>query len=211
MEFPVTVLSASPHKNGATRTFANRLVESLEVHDVHVRLLDLTEVRRLRACVGCGYCNKSGKCIFEANERASEPVSGFSALYDALEQTQMLVIVAPVYFAGPPALYKAFLDRMQPFWVQRYMLQTRPPLLHSQRKPLILAVQGGGGDPFGYEPLVTCTKSAMRMLNFELQAVVDCIRQDHGDQENLPGLLQTQQAVLDILNSTLPAEEETYE
>ena len=174
MEERVIILRASPHAHGATRRFCDRLAEKFAGHGICASLVDLALCGRIQPCVGCGACEATGKCVFETRERAGGNATGVSAIVDTLQTADMLVVASPVYFAGPPASYKALLDRLQPYWVRRYLLGTHPLLAVEERKPLFLAVLGTGGDPFGYEPLITCSRSALRMLDFELAEVTDC-------------------------------------
>ena len=125
-------------------------------------------------CTGCGACSATGRCVLETEEgRPDRP--GFAALREELLHADALALVAPVYFGGPPSQLKAAFDRFQPLWVQRYLLGTRPALSPAARKPLDLFVLGGGGDPFGYDALVACARSALRMADFELREVRDLV------------------------------------
>ena len=86
-----------------------------------------------------------------------------------LDGLDALVLVAPLYFAGPPAQLKALFDRLQFLWGRRYMLKVWPALPLEQRRPALVLAVGGGGDPFGSKALVTCAHSALRMMDFEVE------------------------------------------
>jgi multimeric flavodoxin WrbA len=93
-----------------------------------------------------------------------------------------LIVVSPVYFAGPPAPYKALLDRMQPFY-ERWDRDRRRGV-HARKRPARLIAVGEGGDPHGYDPLVVCTRSALAVAGFSLMPVAECIS-DKGDTPDL--------------------------
>lgn len=84
-------------------------------------------------------------------------------LYELLDECDELMIVSPVFFAGPPAQFKAVCDRMQSY----YWSSKR----QESKKPLSLYVIGEGGDPHGFEPLVTIVKSSMAVAGFNLECI----------------------------------------
>ena len=98
-------------------------------------------------------------------------------LYPLIDAADELVVVSPVYFAGPPAQMKAVLDRLQPyFWTRVRTGAKRPAVLH---------VVGEGGDPHGFEPLVGPVRSALSCAGFALEVVYDWVGKIGGDGEIL--------------------------
>lgn len=88
-------------------------------------------------------------------------------LYPLLDDADELVVVSPVYFAGPPSQLKAILDRLQPYyWANTRALIKRPAVLH---------VVGEGGDPHGFDPLVGTVRSALSCAGFSLETVYDWV------------------------------------
>lgn len=85
----------------------------------------------------------------------------------SLTSSAELIVVSPVYFAGPPAQFKALLDRLQPFFYS--------DVRKGEKRIAHLVVVGDGGDPHGFEPLVVCTRSALSVAGFSLQDVTSCI------------------------------------
>lgn len=63
----------------------------------------------VRPCVGCGGCHGTGVCVFAGKDQAD-------ALLTAMLEAPALVVMAPVYFYGPPAQLKALIDRSQAVW-----------------------------------------------------------------------------------------------
>ncbi len=177
----VCVWAASPHIGTCDRLAraAAAGVESGGSTACTVRLADYD----VGGCTGCGACERTGHCVFEGR-RPSNRRGGFDDLLSVVDDADAMLLVAPVFFAGPPSQLKAFLDRLQPFWAQRYLLGTRPKLPPEARRPFELLVVGSGGDPFGYDPLVTCCRSALRMIDYELSSVHDFVGE--------PGLARAQ-------------------
>lgn len=88
-------------------------------------------------------------------------------VYPLIDAADELVVVSPVYFAGAPSQLKALLDRLQPyFWTDARNGAKRPATLH---------VVGEGGDPHGFDALITVVKSALSVAGFRLDTVLDWV------------------------------------
>jgi hypothetical protein len=166
----VAVLVGSPRRGGTSEALAARVARGAETAGARVRTVVLADYE-LAGCTGCGACEATGVCVLA--DGPGRP--GFDALLAQLAPCDGLALVAPVFFAGPPSQLKAVLDRLQPLWAQRYLLGRRPVLPLDERRPGLLVAVGAGGDPFGFEPLVTCCRSALRMLDVEIAEVCDCV------------------------------------
>ncbi|MDR2587490.1 MAG: flavodoxin family protein [Coriobacteriales bacterium] len=127
----------------------------------------LLSKKRINPCIGCGGCNETGNCVFAGKTHNGRFIDDYLELKAVLERVDALAIVAPLYFAGPPAQLKALYDRMQPYWVRRYLLGHTAP----EKRPAQLFVVGGGGDAHGHAPLVGSTKSALAVAGFNLEKV----------------------------------------
>lgn len=171
----VGVLAGSPRLRGNCAHLAARVVAPALAGAGESLATEVRELTRFRVapCLGCGACEHTGVCVLARGEHADAgegAAPGFAELLAWLDSLDALVLVAPVYFAGPPAQLKAALDRMQFLWARRYLLGAWPKLSTEARRPCGLVVVGSGGDPFGSDPLVTCCTSALRMANFEVMA-----------------------------------------
>jgi multimeric flavodoxin WrbA len=127
----------------------------------------LLSKKHILPCLGCGACEKTGTCILANRTKDKHFIDDYLELKAVLERVDAVAIVAPLFFAGPPAQLKALYDRMQPYWAQRYLLGIKPPA----KRPAQLFVVGGGGDEHGYTPLATITKSAIAVAGFNLEKV----------------------------------------
>ncbi|MDR1014322.1 MAG: flavodoxin family protein [Coriobacteriales bacterium] len=127
----------------------------------------LLSKKRIDPCDGCGSCSRTGNCIRATKTQGDRFTDDYLELKAVLERVDALAVVAPLYFAGPPAQLKALYDRMQPYWAQRYLLG-RPA---SEKRPAQLFIVGGGGDAHGHAPLVGSTKSALAVAGFNLEKV----------------------------------------
>ncbi|MDR2196667.1 MAG: flavodoxin family protein [Coriobacteriales bacterium] len=127
----------------------------------------LLSKKHIHPCTGCGACEKTGVCVLANRVRDKHFIDDYLELKATLERVDAIALVAPLYFAGPPAQLKALFDRMQPYWAQRYLLGVAPPA----KRPAQLFVVGGGGDEHGYAPLATIAKSSLAVAGFHLEKV----------------------------------------
>lgn len=107
----VCLLACSPHADGSTDTAARLLEQALLSRGAVVDRIRLRECA-IHPCIGCGHCSAHpGRCVFDGDDVAE--------LFRRVQRADSLVLSVPVYFYGPPALLKGFIDRAQIFWEQR--------------------------------------------------------------------------------------------
>jgi len=111
----VTVLglAGSGRRGGNTETLLDWCLaaageEGAEV--IKFRLCDL----ELHGCRGCEACSRDGVCVVKDD---------MHSLYPHLRSADSLVLAAPVYAMGMPAVPKMVIDRCQPFWALKYVLK----------------------------------------------------------------------------------------
>jgi len=98
----VLMINGSPHIKGNTaaalaeleKTFAE---ENIETEIIHIGTQDI------RGCIACGFCSKSGSCVF--NDIVHEIAA-------KLEASDGLIVASPVYYASANATLIAVLDRL---------------------------------------------------------------------------------------------------
>lgn len=155
------VLCGSPRAHGRCALLAHDIAMALRIAhpDDLVSELGIAGLD-IHGCIGCDHCRDAGECVFHDD---------MAAVLEALDAADELHIVCPVYFAGPPSQMKALMDRLQP----HYWKETRT----APKRPMQLRVVGEGGDPHGFEPLVTICRSAFAVAGFELQHITPHIFQ----------------------------------
>ena len=156
------VLCGSPRANGRSRQIADALAhEFAAAYPEDFTIALAIAGCDIHGCVGCGKCRAMGECTYDDD---------MAGVMEALDAADELHLVSPVYFAGPPSQLKAVLDRLQPhYWKGT---RTQP------KRPAYLYVVGEGGDPHGFEPLVTICRSALAVAGFDLKAVTPHIARD---------------------------------
>ena len=181
MAHVIGVLQASarsPKRSNCERLLTRGVLPALKAAGAEVRVMRLVDYQ-VAPCLACESCHKTGACVLDGRE--GDDFARFSA---GLDELDALIVIAPIYFGGPSAQFKALLDRFQGPWSRRYALGTNPAPAYIERRPLGLIAVGGGVDEFGFSALETCIHSAFRMVNLELVAHEGCIgyREESGPE-----------------------------
>jgi hypothetical protein len=111
-------------------------------------LADLT----VKECDGCHGCWKTGKCTKKDD---------MSCLYGRIAESDSLVFGTPVYWYGPTALMKGFIDR----FVYFNCPETRRGI---RGKKAVLVVPFEEEDPMTAAPLVEFFERSLRYLEMDL-------------------------------------------
>ncbi len=65
----------------------------------------------IKNCTGCDNCSRTGFCVFKDD---------MNIIYDRLDNTDVVVVGAPIYFNSINALTKTMVDRSQRYWGIKY-------------------------------------------------------------------------------------------
>ncbi len=171
------ILVGSPRAAGVCARYAVELERGLESRDTdspfaHSAVIWRVCDHEVSGCVGCEACRGRLGCAIEDD---------MAALMDLIDRVEEIHVVSPVYFAGAPAQLKCVLDRLQPYWERRRgpnaaALQAMGGVgPDAPKRPVYLHVIGAGGDPYGFDPLVTTVRSAFGAAGFTLAQVYDRI------------------------------------
>ena len=128
--------------------------------------------KKINPCIGCGACSTTGECVFASKRGINgHEVDDYVELIRLIDSCAGLAMVAPVYFSGPTAQLKALYDRFQPYWCRKYLLGKG----FAPRRQSELFVVGSGGDPHGYDPMVTISRSCLQIAGFELEKIYNFV------------------------------------
>ncbi len=181
------IIVGSPRSNGRSAHLAEMLFEANidERPEDELFLVPVSEIE-VGFCIGCNACRQKSEVIFknddgdEVSERRHRCVfdDDMQTVYDLLDEADVLTVVSPVYFSGAPAPMKCLIDRLQPyFWEYR---ENGPRL---PKRPLDLHVIGEGGDPHGYDPLISEIKGPLALAGFGLERIYDWVGKIDSDGE----------------------------
>jgi multimeric flavodoxin WrbA len=91
----------SPRKNGNTHVLVSRILEGVRSEGVSTDIIFLNDFS-IMECDGCHYCWEKEKCVKKDD---------MSNLYDKIIESDVIIFGTPVYWYGPTALMKSFIDR----------------------------------------------------------------------------------------------------
>lgn len=124
-------LQGSPRAKGNTNFLLDGLLDHLRQKGAETEKIN---VRRLRVepCIGCGYCEEKGICVFADDDMTAR-------IYSMLRRADVVVLAGPVYFYNFPAHIKAVIDRTQALWSRKYRHSLEDPG-RPWRKGILLSV-----------------------------------------------------------------------
>jgi multimeric flavodoxin WrbA len=97
----ILAVMGSPRRNGNTHILVSRIAEGAKAKDAVVDELFLGELT-ISECDGCHACWKGKECSKDDDMRD---------IYPAIICSDIIIFGTPVYWYGPTALMKAFIDR----------------------------------------------------------------------------------------------------
>ena len=94
--------NASPRKNANTAWVAKQILEGAKEAGAHTQLWHAGELD-IRPCKGCLGCVQSSRCAVKDD---------MQKIYDALKQSEALVLGMPIYMGQMSGQAKIFMDRL---------------------------------------------------------------------------------------------------
>ncbi|UCH15593.1 MAG: flavodoxin family protein [Bacteroidales bacterium] len=94
-------IMGSPRINGNTHILVNKILEGAKDKGAETEIVFLKDLE-IKECDGCYTCWKGRECSKEDD---------MNSLYPKLIESDIIVFGTPVYWYGPTALMKAFIDR----------------------------------------------------------------------------------------------------
>lgn len=170
------ILVGSPRVQGRSAKLADLIFETNieERPQDELFLVPVSEID-VGFCIGCDACKEKTEVILKSEDGKEVSTwqhrcvfdDDMQTVYDLINDVDEIIAVVPVYFSGSPAPFKCLLDRLQPyFWTD---------FRQKEKRPLILHVVGEGGDPHGYDALVSEVKSAFSVAGFKLERIFDWV------------------------------------
>ncbi|GAB6174618.1 flavodoxin family protein [Paradesulfitobacterium aromaticivorans] len=193
MELSVLGLACSPRRHGNTTILLHHAMEHVKAlghkgETVFVADLNFSQ------CEGCGACSAKGVCKFKDD---------IQVLSERLLAVDRLIIAAPIFFMGVNAQTKAMVDRMQPFWAKKYLLQE--PIIEDPtrllRRGLFISAAGTKR-----EDVFACAEHTVRTLfnMLEIKYAGGClykgVDQAGEIKEHPTAFAEVEQAVAELLS-----------
>jgi multimeric flavodoxin WrbA len=148
MEMRVLAIHGSPRRGGNTDTLLDWFLRGASETSATAERVSLRELG-FAPCTECNGCRKTGQCVID---------DMLNPLFDKLLTYERVVFAYPIFFLGPPAITKAFIDRGQFLWIRKYVLGIDPVIPGVERKAYLLSVGGFRGG----EKVFRCNRSILK-------------------------------------------------
>lgn len=106
MSKKVFIVSSTPRNNGNSDILADEFARGATEAGHSVEKVNIREID-LKYCIGCLACQKTGKCVLN---------DAMNALYERVQNSDVLVFATPIYYYGMSGQLKTFLDRLNPLY-----------------------------------------------------------------------------------------------
>ena len=126
-ENKVLGIVGSPRRGANTETLIDQVLKGAMEAGAAAEKLVLSEMN-IQPCRACNACHDAGKCVIDDD---------FASTLEKMKDSHVWVLGTPVYWWGPTAQMKAFIDRW--YGVERTLFRG---------KRIILAVSSGGGSSY---------------------------------------------------------------
>lgn len=108
-------LAGSPRRQGNSETLLDEALSGAQSVGARTEKIAIPQLK-ISPCRHCGGCLSDARCVLHDD---------MGQMYEKLRHTDLLILATPVFFLGLPAQTKAFIDRCQALWVERYLLGIR--------------------------------------------------------------------------------------
>ncbi|MBN1762515.1 MAG: flavodoxin family protein [Methanomicrobia archaeon] len=141
----------SPRRNGNTHILVSKILEGAQVEGAICDILFLNDLH-IRECDGCHTCWKGKPC---------SKSDDMNAIYPTLIESDVIIFGTPVYWYGPTALIKGFIDRFVYFNCPEHRAQI-------EGKSAVLAVPFEEEDPETAALLIAFFEKSLRYVQMNL-------------------------------------------
>lgn len=161
----IVMIVGSPRRGGNCAALAEIAQKRAAESRIALEMFSVNDIV-VQGCRGCMSCLSTAQCVLHDD---------MSELLASIEQASALVWITPVYFGTVPAQLKSVIDRFQVLWSRR---QKGEAATYHTRRAGLLAIVGGGGDPFGAECVITPIRSVSNLAETTLRKPFVCIGPD---------------------------------
>jgi len=116
----VNIFIGSPRKRGNTTILSDLFVSGLDKNKFEVKVYSLYDFE-INPCVDCRVCKKNKlECILQDD---------MQELYKIIENSDIFIIGTPIYWFGPTATTKLFVDRLRPYYTNKKLAGKKSAIL----------------------------------------------------------------------------------
>ena len=148
----ITVLFASPNKNGSTAILVDNYKRGAKENSHIVEVLDVCKMN-VHPCIGCVRCGYEGPCVQKDDNEI---------IRRTLLNTDMVVFATPLYYYGMSAQLKIVIDRFCAY----------NSSLNSKHLKSALLTVAWNADDWTFDALEAHYKTLVRYINFKDMGMV---------------------------------------
>lgn len=164
----------SPRRGGNTDLLVDEVLKGAKEIGAETEKIFLHKLK-INPCDGCNVCfkNEKGNCKYEDD---------FEEVKQKMEENDTWIIGTPIYWWGPTAITKAFIDR----WYQHNITEQ-----FFKDKNMILVVSSGGGSESYSRHVVGMMEDIAKYvgINFKEKIIATGVNK-RGDVKNRPEILK---------------------
>jgi multimeric flavodoxin WrbA len=159
-------LIGSPRKGGNTDILVEKVLEKAG-HGQHICEKFYLYHYEILPCMDCRHC-KAGKhqCLIQ---------DGMALLYPKIDQADVIVFGTPLYWFGPSAKMKLFIDRLRPYAASKTL---------QGKKGLVVVPAGDGPEPC--QALLEMFRLTFNYLGIDFQGDLLATAYEKGEVKNRP-------------------------
>ena len=161
----VLAVIGHPRNEGSCITLLDVVEETLRAAGVDVDRVHLADFA-IQACGANHVCAEGNGCVIR---------DGMWSMYPKIAACRGLLVATPVFYHGLPSGLKAFVDRCQPFWEDRFR---RKQNLLPVRKGMVILTAGSKRRP-GFESVHDCLGSFFESVAVRPEVVMEVGGLDH--------------------------------
>lgn len=127
-------LMGSPRMGGNTEILLDEVLKGAKSKGANIEKRILSSYH-IKPCIEIYGCLKTGRCVIKDD---------FDKVLDAVFHADALILASPIFFYSLPSHTKAFVDRCQSLWVNKYVLKNPMPI-QKKRKGYFVSVGATNG------------------------------------------------------------------
>jgi multimeric flavodoxin WrbA len=151
----ILAVVGSPRKGGNTEILVSKMAEGAGAAGAQVEVIRLGELQ-IRECDGCHACWRGRPCSKKDD---------MLALYPKIAASEVIVFGTPVYWYGPTALMKAFIDRFVYF-----NGEANRPMIRGKRAAVAVVLEETHEQT--WRPVVEFFEKSLTYLEMELAGTI---------------------------------------
>lgn len=164
----VVIIFGSPRKNSNTHILINEIRKGLAFSNVESKIFFLNDLN-IKGCQACYYCKNNDTKICAVKDDMQQ-------IYDAMENSDGLIVATPIYFADVTAQVKLWIDRL--FCYYNLKLESKFPM---NKKLGLLITQNQPNEKLFINGITTF-KNMLSLLGYNITQLLHVCNLDKGNK-----------------------------